>query len=62
MGSPSTSLPESVIATAVSSLVATDCGLAVGVSLTGVTVIETVAGSLSTVPSFTLNVNESVPL
>ncbi len=33
-----------------------------GASFTAVTVIETVAGAESTVPSLTLNVNESAPL
>ena len=33
-----------------------------GASLTAVTVIETVAGAESTVPSLTLKVNESEPL
>ena len=42
--------------------VVTDCASAVGASLTAVTVIETVAGFESTVPSFALNVKLSGPL
>ncbi|MEK7397314.1 MAG: hypothetical protein AAB116_10315 [Candidatus Poribacteria bacterium] len=44
-----------------SSLVVTDCAVEVGASFTAVTVIETVAEDESVVPSFTLNVKESVP-
>ena len=43
----STSVPVRVISSGVSSAVLSDCGSATGGSLTGVTVIETVAGLLS---------------
>ena len=38
------------------------CGVAVGGSFTGVIVIETVAGTLSWIPLFTLNLKLSEPL
>ena len=45
-----------------SSLVDTDCAVAVGGSLTAVTVIDTVAADDVAVPSDTVNVNLSEPL
>ena len=54
--------PVKVMALAVSLSVVTDCGSAIGGSLTGVTVIETVAVLESTVPSFALKVKLSAPL
>ena len=47
---------------AVSSSVVTLWAVATGVSLTALTVIETVAGAESTVPSFTVKVKLSLPL
>ena len=60
--SRSGSLPVSEMLTAVSSGVLTLWAVAVGGSLTGVTVIDTVAGAESEVPLFTLNVNLLKPL
>ena len=60
--SPSTSVAASVIATGVSSGVVTAWPSATGASLTGVTVMETVATFESTVPSLALNVKLSGPL
>ena len=59
---PSTSVPTKVIALALSSSSVTDCATATGASFTAVILIDTVATAESTVPSFTLKVNESVPL
>ena len=46
----------------VSSSVVTLCAEAIGASFTALTVIETVAGAESTVPSFTMKVKLSLPL
>src|SRR5262245_52637075 len=64
---PAESLSEAVICTGVmGSLYWTVCdpgvAVSVGGSFTGVTVIETVAGALSTVPSLTVKVKLSLPL
>ena len=61
-GSDSGSVPVSVIDTGVSSAVDTDCGVAVGASLPGFTVMETVAGALVSKPSLAVNVKLSAPL
>ena len=62
-GSVSASVPASVIDFCVSSAVDTDCGVAVGASLTALTVIVTVPSDAeSEVPSLTLNVKLSPPL
>jgi hypothetical protein len=61
-GVPSRSEPVSVMMTGVPSAMLTDCRLAVGVSLTAVTVIETMATSESMRPSLTLKVKLSEPL
>ena len=62
--SPSTSLSlaRTGTTTAISSVVVAESSLATGGSLTGSTVIETVASLLSASPSFALNVKESLPL
>jgi len=52
---PSGSLPVSVIATGVSSLVVTACALEIGASLTASTEILTSKALLADVPSFTTN-------
>ena len=59
---PSGSVPDKVIVTAVSSLVVTDCAVAVGGSLAAVMEILTVAAALLTVPSWTVNVKLSDPV
>src|SRR5713101_162725 len=59
---PSMSIPLNLIKTAVSSAVATDWLTAIGASFTGVTVMETVAGLLSRLPSLALKVKLSEPL
>ncbi|MMZ70411.1 hypothetical protein D1872_334440 [compost metagenome] len=59
--SPSASVPVSVIAFGASSSVVTLWPFATGALLTGFTVIFTVAGAESTVPSFTLKVKLSAP-
>src|SRR5437588_369248 len=62
-GAVSTSVPERTMGRAVFSVVLTDCAVAVGALLTGVTVIVTVAlAAESTSPSFTLKVKLSEPL
>ena len=61
-GLPSRSEPVSVIGSAVSSGVLTDWLFANGASLSGVTVMLTVATALVFVPSLVRNVNESEPL
>ncbi len=53
---PSTSVPARVIGRAVSSSVVTVCAAASGVSLTGDTVMVTVAGSEVRIPSPTVKV------
>src|SRR5690606_28792004 len=58
---PSTSAPLSVIVTGVSSSVVTATGSTTGGSSTGVTVMLTVAGAESLVPSLTRNVKLSAP-
>ena len=59
----STSVPASVIGNAVASGVARPlCGVAVGASFTGLTVIDTVAVLLSEAPSLALYVKLSAPL
>jgi len=61
---PSASEPERVIVFAVSCGVVTDWLFATGAVFTGragVTMIDTVAGGDETIPSFTVNVNESGP-
>ena len=60
-GSPSASEPVKLTGVEVSSLVVTDCELATGISLTGVTVIKIVAMLESTVPSLALKVKLSAP-
>ncbi len=59
---PSTSLALSVPLSAVSSLVVSEPLLAAGASFTGLIVTVIVATLESTVPSFALKVNVSVPL
>ena len=54
--------PVSVIARGVSSAVVTACTFAVGRSLVGVTVIDTVAAALVSEPSLTVKVKLSEPL
>ncbi len=49
-------------AESVSSLVETLCAVATGASFTGVTLIDTIAGVESRLPSFALNVKLSAPL
>ncbi len=61
-GSLSTSDPDSVIVTAVSSGVDTVLLSAVGASLTGVTVMDTVAAVLLAGPSFAMYWNVLFPL
>ena len=61
-GSPSTSVPDKVIATGVSSSVDTDCWFAAGASLMGFTVMLTVATEELTVPSLTTKLKLSDPL
>ena len=61
-GSDSGSVPLSVIGSAVSSAVDTDCAVAVGASLPGVTVMEMVAAALVSVASLAVNVKLSAPL
>ena len=56
------SLPPRVIATEVSSFTFTVCATATGASLTGLTVIETVASAEFTAPSLTVKVKLSAPL
>ena len=60
--SPSMSAPESVTSTDWFSRVAAVASSAVGLSLTGVTVMLTVAAADVATPSFAMNVNESAPL
>ena len=55
------SLPVRVIAIEVSSFMLTACAVATGASLTGLTVIETVAAAELTVPSLTVKVKLSGP-
>jgi len=59
--SDSGSVPVSVIGNAVSSAVATDCAVAVGASLPGVTVMEMVAAALVREASLAVNVKLSAP-
>ena len=61
-GSPSTSVPDIVTTTGVSSAVVTEVASATGESFTGETAIDTVAGADVARPSLTVNVNESEPL
>jgi len=61
-GSESGSVPVSVIGSAVSSAVETDCAVAVGASLPGFTVMEIVAAALVSVASLAVNVKLSAPL
>ena len=61
MASPSTSLPDRVTDTCVSSAVVTVCAAATGASFTEVTVRLTDAGADASEPSLTVNVNESLP-
>ena len=58
----STSVAVNVPVLAVSSFVVIEATVAMGASLTAVTVIETVAAEESSDPSLALNVNESLPL
>ena len=58
----STSVPVSVTGKVASSAVVTSCDAATGVSLTGVTVIEMVAGGEAPVPSLAMKVKLSAPL
>ena len=60
--SPSASVAVSVICNSVFSSVETDWSSAMGLSLTGTTAIDIVAGSLSAMPSFALKVKKSSPL
>ena len=60
--SPSISAAPRTIGVGVSSVTSTDWELATGVSFKGVTVIETIAGAESVVPSFTVNVKLSLPV
>ena len=62
MGSPSPSEHVSVMASGVSTSVTTLWASATGTSLTGLTVIDTVACVEDTRPSLTVNVNEDEPL
>ena len=59
---PSTSEPVSVPVKVVSSVAVMDWAAASGLSLTAVILTVTVAGLLSSVPSFTLNVKLSAPV
>ena len=61
-GSDSGSVPLSVIGSAVSSAVDTDCAVAVGASLPGFTVMEIVAAALGSDASLAVNVKLSAPL
>jgi len=61
-GSPSGSLPVSVIATGVFSAVVTAWSSATGGSFAGVTVMDMLTSTLSAVPSLTLKVKLSEPL
>ena len=59
--SPSTSVAEKSISTAVFAVVEPDTSTETGASLTGLIIIVAVEVLLSSVPSFTLKVNVSVP-
>jgi hypothetical protein len=60
--SPSTSVPASVTSSGTSSSVVRDCAVATGASLTGFTVMYTVARLESVLPSLARKVKLSAPL